>query len=82
MKGERYMKNKLSDLNDHLFAEIERLGDEELKSTALTEEINRAHAISGVAAQIVANGNLVYKAHISTVEWGKLSNKKLPELLE
>nr|DAN93838.1 MAG TPA: hypothetical protein [Caudoviricetes sp.] len=28
------MKNTLLDLNNHLFAEIERLGDEELKGDA------------------------------------------------
>jgi hypothetical protein len=76
------MKNKLSDLNDHLFAEIERLGDECLKGEALTEEIGRAQAITGVALAIVANGNLVYKAHMASVEWESLSKKKLPLILE
>lgn len=52
------MKNKLSDLNDHLFAQLERLGDEELKGDDLQKEIERAKAISSVATQIV-NGNKV-----------------------
>jgi hypothetical protein len=56
------VKNKLSDLNNHLFAELERLGDEELSGEALTEEIERARAITGVAAQIINNGSLVLKA--------------------
>ncbi|MDR0877247.1 MAG: hypothetical protein LBN21_04280 [Treponema sp.] len=59
------MKNKLSDLNNHLFAEIERLGDEELKGDDLAQEINRAHAITNVAAQIINNGSLVLKAGIA-----------------
>jgi hypothetical protein len=76
------MKNKLSDLNNHLFAAIERLGDEDLQGEKLMDEINRSHAISNVAAQIVANGNLVYKAHMAAVEWESMSKKKVPEMLE
>lgn len=56
------MRNKLVDLNNHLFAQLERLSDEELKGDALTEEINRAKAVTGIASQIIANGNLVLNA--------------------
>jgi hypothetical protein len=76
MKGRsEKMKNKLSDLNDHLFAEIERLGDEELLGKKLTEEINRAKAITDVAGQIIAGGSLLLKAHV--VKDG-MAGKKLP----
>lgn len=56
------MKNKLSDLNNHLFAELERLSDEDLKGEELQEEIGRAKAVTNVAAQIIQNGTLVLKA--------------------
>jgi hypothetical protein len=56
------MKNKSSDLHNHLFAELERLGNEELKGEALQAEIGRAAAISKIASQTIANGQLVLNA--------------------
>jgi hypothetical protein len=75
------MKNKLSDLHNHLFAELERLGDEELTGEKLNEEFRRSQAISDIATAIVANGNLMYRAHMAAVEWESISKKKLPEML-
>lgn len=56
------MKNTLLDLNNHLFAEIERLGDEELKGDALAEELQRASRISNIAKNIIENANVTLQA--------------------
>ena len=45
-------RNKQIDLDNHLFAQLERLDDEELTGEALEAEIRRAKAISNIAAQI------------------------------
>lgn len=78
------MRNTLGDLNNHLFAQLERLGDEELKGEKLQEEINRAKAISGIATQVIANGSLVLKAKAFIYEYanGDDSDKKLPPMLK
>ena len=47
------MKNKFIDLNNHLFAQLERLSNEELKGEGLTTEISRSKAISSVANNII-----------------------------
>ncbi len=74
------MKNTLGDLNNHLFAQIERLGDEDLKGDKLTEEIGRAKAVTQVATQIVLNGRLALDA-IKAKEEYMCRDKKLPPML-
>lgn len=56
------MKNKLTDLNDHLFAQLERLGDEDLTPEQIETEANRAEAMVQVADQIIRNADLQLKA--------------------
>jgi hypothetical protein len=74
------MKNKMSDLNDHLFCQIERLGEQDLKGEALVEEIRRAGAVCGVAQQIIAGGRLVLDAVRTADEIPGVGN--IPLLLE
>ena len=57
------MKNKLIDLNNHLFEQLERLNDDDLKGDDLGQEIKRSQAMSSCAAQIVNNAALALKAH-------------------
>lgn len=47
------MKNKISDLRDHMFAALERLGDDNLSGDELKAEIERSRAISDVGKVIV-----------------------------
>lgn len=55
-------KNTLFDLNDHLFAQMERLGDESLTQEQLAVEIERSKALSGVAQQVISNANTILSA--------------------
>ena len=55
-------RNKLSDLNDHLFAQLERLNDEEITPEALELECKKSQAITNVAAQISKVASLTIQA--------------------
>ena len=81
------MKNTLGDLNNHLFAQLERLSEEDLKGEKLQEEIVRAKAVTGLASQIIANGTLVLKGRQLQLEYGidddgGGNEKKMPKMLK
>jgi hypothetical protein len=56
------MKNRLSDLNNHLFAQLERLSDESLSADDIAKEVERADAVVAVSEQIVKNADTQLKA--------------------
>lgn len=72
------MKNKLVDLNDHLFAQLERLSDEDLTDDRLEQEIRRTDAIVTISEQIVGNASLALKAASLVAEYGGDYEKMLP----
>lgn len=56
------MKNTLGDLNNHLFAQLERLNDEELTGEDLEKELKRSKGITDLAEKIISNANIVLQA--------------------
>jgi hypothetical protein len=74
------MKNKLSDLNDHLFETIEWLMDRDIEGEKLKEEIDRAKAVTGAAMTIVAADRLALDALKAAAQNPDM--KKTPMLLE
>lgn len=56
------MKNKLADLNNHLFAQLERLSEEDLTPEQIAQEVQRTEAVVAVSEQIVRNADLQLKA--------------------
>lgn len=57
------MKNTLGDLNNHLFAQMERLGNEDLTPDTLAIELDRTKAITAVSTQIIENAQTVLEAN-------------------
>lgn len=56
------MKNKITDLSDHLFMQLEKLNDEELIGKELNDEVKRAKAMSQIAEQIIGSMEITIKA--------------------
>jgi hypothetical protein len=75
------MKNTLGDLNNHLFAELERLSDEDIKGEELKEEISRAKSVSDIAAKVIANGSLVLQAQ-RLMDNRESADTNIPKMLE
>lgn len=74
------MKNKLSDLNDHLFSQLERLTDDTLSDADLDRETLRAAAMAQVADKIVANARLQVDAYKLVAEHAETFRNGLPML--
>lgn len=74
------MKNKLVDLNNHLFAQLERLSEEGLSDEQIEQEVKRAAAIVDVSEQIVRNADLALKAAHLVANHGDRFKTMLPML--
>ncbi|MEP7375557.1 MAG: hypothetical protein ABI675_19590 [Chitinophagaceae bacterium] len=74
------MKNKFTDLNNHLFSQLERLSDENLKGEDLKVEIERSKAVAIVADKIIDAAKVTVEA-MALVGKGSFEKTDLPLLL-
>lgn len=73
-------RNTLGDLTNHLFAQLERLDDEELTPEELEREISRSKAVTGVAEQVISTANTMLRA--IQIKDGAMDGKmKIPRML-
>lgn len=63
------MKNKISDLRDHMFAALERLADESMTPEKLKEEISKSKAISDI-------GKVIVESAKTEILYAKMTGKK------
>lgn len=74
-------KNKLTDLNDHLFAQLERLADEDLTPEQIDQEAKRGAAIVAVADQVIRNASIQLQAAKLVSDHGFDPTPHLPEVV-
>lgn len=76
------MGNALSDLNNILFAQIQKLANgENLKPEAMKKEIEKAKAIEGLSKQIISNAKLQLDA-VKFSENANMATGILPDVLQ
>lgn len=49
-------------LNEHLFSQLDRLDNPDLSGDKLSDEINRARAVDGIAKQVISNAEVQLEA--------------------
>ena len=64
------MRNTLSDLNNYLFEELERLTDESLTEEQLHREVLRSRSVQSIAQTIVNNAELALNTMKQIYEQG------------
>lgn len=76
------MKNNLSDLNNHLFAMLEELGDGDSSedSGRLDQLLKRARSMCDVSSQILRVADMQVKA-VRMAEGFGMANDELPALI-
>jgi len=73
------MKNKLIDLNNHLFEQIERLNDDDImQGDKFEKELQRSKALSNLAAQVINNAKVALEG-FKAINDGTV--KRAPEML-
>lgn len=74
------MKNTMTDLHNHLFAQLERLGEEGISADRIEAEVKRAAAMVDVADQIIEGQKLNLTAAKLYAEHGDKIMPMLPRV--
>lgn len=73
-------KNRIKDLNDHMFLALERLNDPDLSEEVMDREIQRAKSIASLGANVTKAASLVLRASELQAD-GTLDPGQVPAVL-
>lgn len=59
------MNNRLIDLNDHLFKQLDRLNTDYITPEKMTLELERSKGLIGISREIIANARLRMDAEVA-----------------
>ena len=75
------MKNKLTDLNNYLFEQIEILNDSDLKGDELESQLKKSDKITKIAQTIIKNNQVQFNAAIKAQEAGIINTNTMVKLI-
>lgn len=77
------MKNTITDLNNYLFEQLERLNDDSLSKDELDRQLRKTDSIVKVADKIIQNGELAFRTmqHMDQYGYGSAA-KQVPQMLD
>lgn len=75
------MKNKLTDLYNYLFEQIEKLNDDDLTEKELEQTIIKASKIADISKVIIQNQALQLNAAKALLDYGKISPEQFQLLI-
>lgn len=77
------MKNTLTDLNNYLFEQMERLNDDGLTPEQLEKELRKTDSIVKISERIIQNGELAFKTmkHMDEYGYNRKSGASVPPML-
>ena len=75
------MSTRLSDVNELLFQQMQKLTDDNLKGEQLQAEIEKASAMNNIAQSIVKNSNVQYQALNLGFKAGVIGKQQIEFLL-
>lgn len=74
------MKNKISDLNNYLFEQIERLNDDNLSGDELDEQLKKSKTIIEISKVVIDSGSLALQAKKHMDAYGAGDKLNIPLL--
>ena len=72
----------MTDLNNYLFEQLERLNDDGLTEDQLERELRKTDATTKIAEKIIANGELAFKTMKHMDDYGyNVKDRHMPKML-
>ena len=78
------MRNTLTDLNNYLFEQLERINNDELTQEQLEVELRKTDSIVKVSEKIIQNCELAFKTmqHLDSYGYNAKKDRQIPPMLD